>query len=42
MFGDHIGYIHENEYGGDESVLLREPSTYTMVAEGRDTIVLKI
>ena len=42
LFGDHIGYIHESEYGGEESVLLREPSTYTMIAEGKNTIVLKI
>ena len=42
LFGDQIGYIHESEYGGEESVLLREPSTYTMIAEGKDTLVLKI
>jgi hypothetical protein len=42
LFGELLGHVHEGMYGAEESVLLREPSTYTLIAEGNDTIVLKI
>ena len=42
LLGELLGYVHPGSYGAEESVLMREPSTYSLVAEGKDTIVLKI
>ena len=42
LFGSKIGTIGEQEYVCDDSVVLRSPMSYTIVAEGNDTFVLKI
>ena len=42
LFGDKIGSVCEDEYICDDSVVLKTNMYYSVVAEGKDTFVLKI
>ena len=42
MFGEFMGYITPGTYVGEDSICIKQPLSYTIIADDSDTFVLSI